>query len=88
MKDLTTTVGEFELPECAPPGAAAVEFSNAERTDRIIIANIDPHYDQLEGAQVDYDLFGEDCQPVADEVADYWEDNIHREVEYIIENWR
>lgn len=87
MSDSVTTVGEFDLPDCAPPGAAAIEFSNDERTDRIIIANIEPLWSPHEGAEVDFDLYDDRCQQLDDFIADYWEEDIRDEIDLIIENW-
>lgn len=87
MSDMTTTVGTFDLPECAPKDGGPVELSNEERTDRIIIASIEPSYSPLEGAMVEYDLYDEHCEPLGDFPRDYWENDIRDEVDFIIENW-
>lgn len=87
MPDLTTTVGTFDLPDCAPADGVPVELSNGERTDRIIITNIETDWDPRHGPQMDFDLFDENCAPLAAEVEDYWEQDILDEVSWIIKSW-
>jgi hypothetical protein len=75
MSDLATTVGTFELPDCAPPYSFALELSNAERSDRIIMSDVEG-YMGTTISFVDFYLQDDQCNALPEEVHDYWEQDL------------
>ena len=76
MSDLATTVGTFELPDCAPPYSFALELSNAERSDRVIMSKVEG-YMEMRVPIVDFDLQDDQCNALPDVVHDYWEQDLN-----------